>query len=120
MYLRPESNRHVLRHTILSRARLPIPPLRQLPIPPCLRQAGTQADTALLFFRLGASLPTAGAGLPAIFLKNTLAIGLQICSNFEFLTIYSSIYFSRENACVRSENKVFTRPQTLPKRADFL
>ena len=28
-YLRPESNRHALRHTILSRARLPIPPLRQ-------------------------------------------------------------------------------------------
>ncbi len=30
VYLRPESNRHVLRHTILSRARLPIPPLRQV------------------------------------------------------------------------------------------
>ena len=29
LYLRPESNRHALRHTILSRARLPIPPLRQ-------------------------------------------------------------------------------------------
>ena len=28
-YLRPESNRHALRHTILSRARLPVPPLRQ-------------------------------------------------------------------------------------------
>ena len=27
-YLRPESNRHTLRYTILSRARLPIPPLR--------------------------------------------------------------------------------------------
>ena len=29
-YLRPESNRHTLRYTILSRARLPIPPLRQI------------------------------------------------------------------------------------------
>ncbi len=28
LYLRPESNRHARRHTILSRARLPIPPLR--------------------------------------------------------------------------------------------
>lgn len=27
-YLRPESNRHTLRYTILSRARLPVPPLR--------------------------------------------------------------------------------------------
>ena len=29
-YLRPESNRHARRHTILSRARLPVPPLRHL------------------------------------------------------------------------------------------
>ena len=28
LYLRPESNRHTLRYTILSRARLPVPPLR--------------------------------------------------------------------------------------------
>jgi hypothetical protein len=30
LYLRPESNRHTLRYTILSRARLPVPPLRLL------------------------------------------------------------------------------------------
>ena len=30
LYLRPESNRHSLRNTSLSRARLPVPPLRQL------------------------------------------------------------------------------------------
>ena len=33
LYLRPESNRHARRHTILSRARLPVPPLRHFNIP---------------------------------------------------------------------------------------
>lgn len=46
-------------------------------------------------------------------------IGLQIWANFKFRPIYSSINFMSENAWVRSENNVFTRPQTLPNNSDL-
>jgi site-specific DNA recombinase len=44
LYLRPESNRHARRHTILSRARLPVPPLRHTfssPASPILRSSNS-------------------------------------------------------------------------------